>query len=202
MSEQNGRESITAGEAEKAGKIFKLRRLRRQRMGLLIRAHLQAVLDDAQEIVSRRQFVACRAIYPPASRERRKRRDRAAVAQYIVAPAGNELLGLHEELDLANTAAADLDVMPLDCDFAVAAVDVNLLLHRMHVGDRREIQIFAPDEGGKLADEFGAGVKVAGAGARLDQRCAFPSLAPAFVIVERRVRRYRNLGRRWIRSQP
>ena len=170
-------------------------------MGLLIRAHLQAVLDDAQEIVSRRQFVACRAIYPPASRERRKRRDRAPVAQYIVAPAGNELLGLHEELDLANAAAADFDVMPLDGDFAVAAVDVNLLLHRVHVGDRGEIEIFSPDEGGQFTDEFGAGVKVAGTGARLDQRGTLPGLAPAFVIVERRVRRYCNLCRRWIGPQ-
>ena len=170
-------------------------------MGLLVRAHLQTVLDEPQEIVSSSQFIACGRAYPAASRQRHKRRHRAAVAQYIVPAAGNQLLGLHEKLDLANTAATHFDVVPLYGNFAVTAVDVDLLLHRMHVGDGSEIQIFAPDEGRKLAYEFGAGIEVAGAGARLDQRRTLPGLASAFVIVERRVGRYRNLGRRRIGPQ-
>ena len=43
-----------------------------------------------------------------------------------VASAGDELLGLNEKFDLADAAAAELDVVPLDRDFAVTAVGVDL----------------------------------------------------------------------------
>ena len=64
-----------------------------------------------------------------------------------VAAAGDELLGLHEELDLADAAAAELDVVAGDRDLAVAAIGVDLPLDRVDVGDRGEVEIFAPDEG-------------------------------------------------------
>ena len=66
-------------------------------------------------------------------------------------PAGDELLGLGEELDLADAAAAELDVVALDRDLVVTAIGVDLPLHRVDVGDRGEIEIFAPDEGRELA---------------------------------------------------
>ena len=67
--------------------------------------------------------------------------------------AGDELLGLHEELDLADAAAAELDVVALDRDLAMAAIGVDLPLHRVDVGDRGEVEIFAPDEGRELRAE-------------------------------------------------
>ena len=67
-----------------------------------------------------------------------------------MAAAGDELLGLHEELDLADAAAAELDVVAFDRDVGVAAIGVDLALERLDVGDRGEVEILPPDEGRKL----------------------------------------------------
>ena len=150
-SEQVQGEFIATGEAEKTRKRRERLGVRRQRMGLLVSHHLQPVLDTAQEIISRGQLVAGRRIDPAAGSERVKRRDGAAAAQFVVAAAGDQLLGLREELDLANAAAAELDVVALDRDFAVAAIGMDLPLHLMHIGDGRVIEIFSPDEGGQIA---------------------------------------------------
>ena len=80
-----------------------------------------------------------------------------------MAAAGDELLGLDEELDLADAAAAELDVVAFDRDLAMAAIGVDLPLHRVDVGDRGEIEIFAPDEGREVAEQRFAGRDVAGA---------------------------------------
>ena len=61
-------------------------------------------------------------------------------------PARDQLLRLHEELDLADAAAPELDVVALDRDLVVALVGRHLALHRVHVGDRAVVEIFAPDE--------------------------------------------------------
>ena len=68
-----------------------------------------------------------------------------------MAAADDELLGLDEELDLADAAAAELDVVALDRDLVVAPIGVDLPLHRVDVGDRGEVEILAPDEGRQLA---------------------------------------------------
>ena len=116
--------------------------------------------------------------------------------------AGDQLLGLHEELDLADAAAAELDVVALDGDLAMALVGVDLPLHRVDVGDRGEVEILAPDERRRRLEERFAGGDVAGAGARLDHRGALPVLARALVVVERRRGRDRDLGRGRVGPQP
>ena len=63
-----------------------------------------------------------------------------------MAAAGDQLLGLREKLDLADAAAADLDVVAFDRDLALAAIGLHLPLHVVDVGKRREIQMLAPDE--------------------------------------------------------
>ena len=156
-------EGVAAGKAEKARETVERFAVGRQRMGLLVGDHLQPVLDAAQEIVGRRQIVARGGVDPAAVGERGERRERVAAAQFGVAAAGDELLGLDEELDLANAAAAELDVVALDRDVAVAAIGVDLPLHRVHVGNRGEVEIFAPDEGRQLAQQRLAGRDVAGA---------------------------------------
>ena len=107
-----------------------------------------------KNVVSRSELVARGGIDPAAGGEDGKRSDGRAAAQLAVTAAGNQLLGLHEKLDLADAATAELDVMALDGDFAVAAIGVDLLLHRVHVGDGRVVEIFAPDERGEVADEL------------------------------------------------
>ena len=110
-------------------------------------------------------------------------------AQRRIAPAGDQLLRLHEELDLADAAAPALDVVAEHAHRPVPAMRMHLPLDRMDVGDRREVEVFSPDERRELADEGLARRDVAGDGARLDQRGALPVLPHALVVEERRRRR-------------
>src|SRR5881392_944971 len=100
-----------------------------------------------------------------------------------MAAAGNELLRLREELDLADAAAADLDVVAFDRDLALAAIGLHLPLHVVDIGERGKVQMLAPDERRKFRDQRLAGPGVAGAGARLDHRGAFPGPPFPFVIM-------------------
>jgi hypothetical protein len=119
-----------------------------------------------------------------------------------MAPARDELLSLHEEFNLANAAATELDVVPLDRNLVVTAIRVDLPLHRVNVGDRGEVEIFAPDERRKPLEQSFPGRDVAGAGARLDHRRAFPILSSALVVIERRSGWNRDLRGGGIRTQP
>ena len=107
-------------------------------MGLIVRHHLQAVLDGAKELIGGVEIVAGIGADPAALGERRERRQRLAAAQLGMPAAGDELLGLHEELDLADAAATELDVVALDRDVLVAAIGVDLALERLDVGNRRD----------------------------------------------------------------
>ena len=82
---------------------------------------------------------------------------RLADAQILLAAAGDQLLRLHEELDLADAAAAELDVVTGDADHREAAVRVDLALHRVDVGDGGEVEILAPDERREIGQEHIAG---------------------------------------------
>ena len=48
-------------------------------------------------------------------------------------PAEDELLGLDEELDLADAATPELDVVPGHCDLGMAAHRLDLTLHGMNI---------------------------------------------------------------------
>src|ERR1700712_1927013 len=95
--------------------------------------------------------------------------------------AGDQLLGLREKLDLPDAAAADLDVVALDRDLALAAKGLHLPLHVMDVGKCCKIQMLAPDEWRDLGHQRLASLGVAGAGPRLDHGGAFPG--PPFPLV-------------------
>ena len=171
-------------------------------MGLLVGHHLQPVLDETQEAVGGVEIVAHALRRSSRPRQAPPASAASADAQLGMAAAGDELLGLHEELDLADAAAAELDVVALDRDLVVAAIGVDLALHGVDVGDRGEVEIFAPDEGRERGEQRFAGRDVAGARPRLDQRGALPVLADALVVVERRRGRDRDLGRGRIGAQP
>src|ERR1700694_5224192 len=114
-------------------KALERNRVGRQRMGLLVRDHLQPMLDAAEEIISRFK-IAPRVISDPAALgESGERRQGAAAAQLRVAAAGDELLGLNEEFDLADAAAAELDVVAGDRNLGVATKGVDLPLHGVGV---------------------------------------------------------------------
>ena len=132
--------------AEEAGKTLDRLGVVGQRMGLLVGDHLQAMLDPAQEFVGRGQFVARLEGDPVAGGEHIQRLQRRPHPQFRMAAAGDQLLGLGEELDLADAAAADLDVVAFDRDLALAAIGLHLPLHVVDVGKRGEVEMLAPDE--------------------------------------------------------
>ncbi len=81
-----------------------------------------------------------------------------------LAAAGDQLLRLHEELDLADAAAPELDVVARHRDRAEAAVGVDLPLHGVDVGDGRIVEVLAPDEGRKILQERAPRLEIAGHG--------------------------------------
>ena len=91
--------------------------------------------------------------------------------------AGDQLLGLREELDLADAAAAELDVVALDRDLALAAIGLDLPLDRVDVGDRREVEILAPDERRELRKIASPAAISPAQGRALIMRRALPVLA-------------------------
>jgi hypothetical protein len=195
MGEQDICEGVAAGVTEETREPIELDPGRRQRVGLFVRDHLQAMLDFAQEQVGAFEIVVRRSVDPAAFRQRPQRHQRLAAAQLRVTAAGDELLGLDEEFDLADAAAAELDVVALDRDLAMAAIGLDLPLHLVDIAERGEIEILAPDERREVREHRRPGRDVAGTRTRLDHRRAFPVLAPALVIVDRRGNRDRDLGR-------
>ena len=154
-------------KAEKAREALKLFSLGRQRLRLLVIHHLQAMLDRAQKTIGVLHVVARLGVDPAVVAKLVERRQRVAVAQVRITAAGDQLLGLREELDLADAAAAELDVVPLDRNLAMAAIGVDLPLHRVHVGDGGEVEILSPDERREFVENRLASRDVAGAGTRL-----------------------------------
>ena len=143
-----------------------------QRLRLLVGDHLQAMLDRAQEAVGLVELAPHLGLDPAARLEPLQRHQRLRHAQLRLAAAGDQLLGLHEELDLADAAAADLDVVAGDRDLAEAAEGVDLPLHGVDVGDGGEIEVLAPDEGGELGEESSARRRISPAMARALMRAA------------------------------
>ncbi len=171
-------------------------------MGLLIPDHLQTVFDPPQEPIGTAQLGSGLRADPAAFSEAEQRLDRASRPEFRMSPARDQLLGLHEEFDIADAAAPELDVMAFDRDRAMTFEFMHAPLHRVDVGDGGIVEIFPPDEGRELAQENLAELFVAGGGPRLDQRRALPVLPEALVIRECGVGRERDLRRARIGPQP
>src|SRR6185312_11534730 len=107
MAEENGGEGVAVLVAEEAREAFEPFSLGRQALRLLVIDHLQPVLDRAQKVIRLRHVVARVFADPAAVRELFERGERVAVAQRRIAAARDQLLGLREELDLADSAAAE-----------------------------------------------------------------------------------------------
>ena len=158
----------------------------RQRVGLLVRHHLQPMFDPPQEFIGRGQLVARLERDPVTRRQHPQRIQRRPHPQFRMTSAGDQLLGLREEFDFADAAAPDLDIVALDRDLALPAIGLHLPLHVMHVGKGCEIQMLAPDEWRDFRDQRLAGPGVAGAGPRLDHGRAFPGAPFPLVIMQGR----------------
>src|SRR4051794_22748962 len=127
-----------------------------QALRLLVRHHLEAMLDRAQEPVRVGQLVSRRLGDPILLVESDQHGESALAPKRRTPPAEHELLRLHEELDLADAAASELDVVPSDCDLVMSPHGMNLPLHGVHIRNGGEIEILAPDEGSQILEEVRA----------------------------------------------
>ena len=158
------RKCVDVRVAAEQGEAREPRRIVGNLVRLLVGHHLQPVLDAAQKDIGFAEIARDLTFDPPPRGEPAQRLQRLRHAQVRLAPTGDQLLRLHEELDLADAAAAELDVVAGDRDRAEAAVGVDLPLHGVNVGDGRKVEVLAPDEGRKLVEELATGVEIAGAG--------------------------------------
>src|SRR5690606_8396822 len=114
---------------------------------------------------------------PAALGQRPQRRSRRPRPQVRITTTGDQLLGLSEKFNLPDPAPPQLDVVacnPLPANFAVR---IDLPLHRLNIGDHREIEMLAPDKRGKLAQELPPYRRIASAGLCLDPGRPLPVLA-------------------------
>ena len=176
---------------------------------LPVRHHLQPVLDLPQEAVSRGQFGRGLRGDQPGAGQQPQGSESLRRAERRIAPAPDKLEGLRHELDLADAAFAQLDVVAGDASHWIAPdgqggapVLVDPAFHGVNVGHRREIQAAPPDERPDRLQEPPAQRQIAGHGARLDHRRAFPIQAHGFVVGDGRADRHRRRSRRRVRAQP
>ena len=114
------------------------------------------MLDPAQIEIGGRKIVTGFGGDPAVFGEFDEHVEGPGAAQLRPASAKDQLLRLDEEFDLADAAASEFDVMAGNGDFGMSAHCMDLALHRMNVGDRRVIEIFAPDESGQIGEETAA----------------------------------------------
>ena len=195
-------ERARIGVAEEGRYSGEARLVLGQAVGLLVGHHLQPVLDPAQEAVVGNQLGSGARLDVARGGERAQALAGAAQPQRRIAAAEDQLLGLGEELDLADATAAELDVVAGHLDRAAAAMGVDLALYRMDVMDRREVEMPPPDVGTQRLDERPADGEIAGHRMRLDHRRALPILADALVVELGRLDRHREWRRAGVGPQP
>ncbi len=159
------------------------------------------MLDPAQEDISPAEVVDRLGADPVVGVKALEHVEGARSAHLGPAAAEDELLRLDEELDLADAAAPELDVVAGNDDPLVAADGVDLALHRVDVGDRRIVEILAPDERREIGEKPLAELEVARGRARLDQSGALPVLADGLVVGIGAQGRQRDRGRGGIGPQ-
>ena len=112
------RERLEPGVAAEGGEARQRVGLERQALGLLVVDHLQAMLDAAQERIGVGQIVDRLGADPMLDVQLPEHVERSRAAHRRPPAAENQLLRLDEEFDLADAAAAELDVVAGDRDRA------------------------------------------------------------------------------------
>ncbi len=183
MGFELAREILPARMAHRFGDERSMLVIARQRLGLLVVVVLQPVLEAAKERVGAAQLGRPRGIDEAALGDPAQRAAGGSRAQSRVAPAAHHLVELHDELDLADAAAADLDVVRL------AAPGGGLGDARVQLAQRVEhavVEIAAIDEG---LDVLFHALRRAGHHARFQPRIALPGARVRDeIVLERRER--------------
>ena len=159
-------------------------RVGRQHLRLPITDTLQRMLGITEELVAflHLRNHGRRQITLPL--QRGQHLEQRPLLQAEVAPAVNQLEGLGDELDLANAAGAELDVLA----HALAPhFLLNQQLHRAQRLDGGEIQVAAIDEGAQHLQQFCPRGLIATHHARLDHGVALPVTTLVLVVLLQRV---------------
>ena len=178
------------GEAHARGDAGAALRVLRQHVRLGVVDILQAVFEATQEIVGGGKFVARCRRQLLALDEQFKHLQRRPDLQRRVAAAADQLEDLGDELDLADAAGTELDVVGHVLARHLAA---DLRMQVAHRVDGAEIEVLAEDEGaGDLLhqpDPLGLQVVALVHDARLDPGVAFPFAALRDEVVFQRIER-------------
>jgi len=171
-------------------------------VGLRIVNHLNAMLYFAV-----RPIVACQNICgilgdPALFRQMAQGGHGTPIPQIRVPAASNNLAGLCEKFDLANTAASQLHIMSFKGQRPPQTfVLSNTQPHIVSILNGREIQMLAPHKWCQRLEKPRSGLKITCRRARLDIGGAFPRAAKAFVIAFGRFHGQAHWGHRRIRPQ-
>ena len=139
-------ERSAVGVSEKLGQGLVGGLCLRQRVRLAVADHLDAVLDPAKVLVGCAELLAGGVRDSAGRGKRRQRVASADQAQRRVGAPPDQLVRLGEELDLANSAPAELEVLAnlADLPAAVLRVDPPLgLVQFLHGG---EVEAVTPHE--------------------------------------------------------
>src|SRR5262245_61678945 len=101
----------------------------------------------------------------------------------------DQLVGLRVEFDLADAAAALLEIEARADEVGAPGVRADLRGQPADFGDRAEVEALAPDERTDRVEESLSGLDVAGAGARANEGRPLPGERRAFVVGQRGVDR-------------
>src|SRR5207302_10695117 len=123
-----------------------------------------------------------------------------ALAQPGVVATVEELQRLHDELDLTDAAAAELDVGARR-PAAPAQRAVDLALHRADRGQDALVHAGPVDDGARPVHEARADARIAGGHPGLEQRLALPQLGALLVIRAEGVERQRHRAHAALRAQ-
>ena len=111
MRRQIGGEIIGIAVTEKSCNVRDAVAIVGKAVGLRVVDHLQPMFEPAQKAVIGDQRRGCRGIDPAGIGQAAQRLAGRSHAQLADTAAPDQLLGLGEKLDLADAAAADLDIM-------------------------------------------------------------------------------------------
>ena len=160
------------------------------------------MLPPPQILIGRRQLGCTGLSHVPSPLQGVQRVQRPRCPQPAVPPAEDQLLGLDEELDLPDAAAAELQVRTGRREPVIHLVDMDLALDGMDVRNGGEVQAAAPDERLQGGEEFRPDLAVAGTDPGLDHGRPFPVLPHAFIIFEGRGHGHRCRCRGRVGPQP
>ena len=150
----------------------------RQRVGLLSRRELHAVLDATEQQVRVGQVPLLALGHVAARAQAAKRVDGVRDTHARLGAAPDELQALGEELDLADPAWTDLRVLV----GPRARLGARPREERRHLVREARIDGAAPHEGGQRVEETLAEGDVAGDRPGADQRRALPGSTPGLVV--------------------